>query len=151
MAVVKQKVVAYITHGGRLLVFRHTDFPEAGIQVPAGTVEAGETLDAAALREAQEETGVACLSLVGKLGETRFDPRPWGRDELHHRTYYHLAYEGTPPDTWQHGEMTPSDGSAGPIRFEFFWVDLPDGVPRLAGRQDEMLGALLAALAGGRQ
>ena len=38
MTPVIHKVFAYITHRDRLLVFRHTDFPEAGIQVPAGTV-----------------------------------------------------------------------------------------------------------------
>ena len=33
-----QKVVAYITNGQRLLVFTHPLSPEAGIQVPAGTM-----------------------------------------------------------------------------------------------------------------
>ena len=53
-----QKVIAYITNGRRLLVFRDTDFPEAGIQVPAGTVDAGEAPQTAVMREAQEETGL---------------------------------------------------------------------------------------------
>ncbi len=38
----RHKVYAYITHGHRLLVFSHRDFPEAGIQVPGGTMEEGE-------------------------------------------------------------------------------------------------------------
>jgi hypothetical protein len=29
MPILKHKVSAYITHGHRLLVFRHADFPEA--------------------------------------------------------------------------------------------------------------------------
>jgi hypothetical protein len=33
------KVIAYITHGDRLPVFSHTQYPEAGIQAPAGTVK----------------------------------------------------------------------------------------------------------------
>ena len=40
------------------MVFTHRDIPEAGVQVPAGTVEEGETLDAAVLREVHEETGL---------------------------------------------------------------------------------------------
>ena len=40
------------------------DAPEAGIQVPAGTVEADETPAAAALREAREETGLGDLRLA---------------------------------------------------------------------------------------
>jgi hypothetical protein len=39
----KNKVIAYITQGKRLLVFRHTQAPEAGIQVPGGTIEEPET------------------------------------------------------------------------------------------------------------
>jgi hypothetical protein len=35
---IRQKAFAYITHQKRLLVFRHVDVPEAGIQVPAGTM-----------------------------------------------------------------------------------------------------------------
>ena len=48
----KQKVYAYITHANRLLVFRHVDEPDAGIQVPGGTMEEGEAPDEAVMREA---------------------------------------------------------------------------------------------------
>jgi 8-oxo-dGTP pyrophosphatase MutT (NUDIX family) len=51
-------------HDRQLLVFRHPN-PRAGIQVPAGTVEPGESLHAAVLREAAEETGLADLAIVG--------------------------------------------------------------------------------------
>ena len=56
---IKHKVFAYITHGHHLLVFRHLYVPEAGIQVPAGTVETHERSDDAVLREASEEIGRA--------------------------------------------------------------------------------------------
>lgn len=53
-----EKVVAYITkekHGVKqLLVFAHLDLPEAGIQVPAGTVDPGEEIPRAVLREVAE-------------------------------------------------------------------------------------------------
>lgn len=47
--------------------------PHAGIQLPAGTVEAGESAMEAALREGQEETGLADLAWGGLLGEERSD------------------------------------------------------------------------------
>jgi 8-oxo-dGTP pyrophosphatase MutT (NUDIX family) len=49
-----------------LLVFAH---PTAGVQVPAGTVEEGEAFENAALREAQEETGLECMHLVKELAQ----------------------------------------------------------------------------------
>jgi hypothetical protein len=52
---VKHKVFAYITHCNRLLVFVHPFAPEAGIQVPAGTIKANERPEEAVLREAFEE------------------------------------------------------------------------------------------------
>lgn len=64
-----EKVTVFITRPGRrgheLLLFQH---PNAGIQIPAGTVEAGETPERAALREAAEESGLSPLTLGDCLG-----------------------------------------------------------------------------------
>jgi 8-oxo-dGTP diphosphatase len=146
MPVLKHKVFAYITHGPHLLVFRHPEAPEAGIQVPAGTVRAGEDLAAAVLREATEETGRTDLVLVRFLGEQVLDRQDRGLDEIHHRHFYHLRCTGDPPATWRHWESDPSDGSPGPIPFDFFWARLPDGVPELIADHGKLLPQLLATL-----
>ncbi len=119
----RQKVYAYITRGDELLVFRHVDFPDAGIQVPGGTLEAGEDPAQGALREASEETGLERLQEVGYLGahEWRFAD---GRQEAHLRHFYHLLSDKPMPETWQHAEMHPSDGTPGEILFEFYWTPL---------------------------
>lgn len=57
------KVYAYITHANKLLVFKHVGFPEAGIQVPGGTLDADETPEGADLREAVEGPGLQGLVL----------------------------------------------------------------------------------------
>src|SRR6266540_2571392 len=92
--VLKRKGFAYITHRGargiRLLIFSHPRAPEAGLQVPAGSLDEGETPEAGALREAHEETGLADLEVVGFLGEQLRDARAVGKNELHHRYFFHL-------------------------------------------------------------
>jgi 8-oxo-dGTP pyrophosphatase MutT (NUDIX family) len=125
-----RKAYAYITHRDRLLVFSHPHAPEAGIQVPGGTVEPDETPEHAVMREACEETGLTGLVLVRFLGETMLDRSDVGKNEFHHRHFYHLRCTSDPPATWQHYELDPSDGSPPPL-FEFFWAPLPDEVPEL--------------------
>jgi 8-oxo-dGTP pyrophosphatase MutT (NUDIX family) len=65
-------VLAYITRNTgegvtELLVFDHLDFPEAGTQVPAGTVDGDESIEAALLREAEEETGLTGCRITRKI------------------------------------------------------------------------------------
>ena len=131
MTPVIYKVFAYITNQNRLLVFRHTDFPEAGIQVPAGTVMAGEDLVTAVLREAWEETGLSDLVVQSYLGEQIRDMNDVGKNEIHHRHFFHLVCDDNPPNQWQHDETDPSDGGTVPIRFELFWAGLPNQIPEL--------------------
>ena len=137
-----RKVYAYITNGGRLLVFTQPDYPEAGIQVPGGTIEAREDPLDAALREAIEETGLRELSVVRLLGEVERNMADFGRDEIQHRWFYHLHCAGTPPESWRHSEQTPSEGD-GPIVFAFSWAPLPAGAPDLIAGQGDMLPTLL--------
>jgi 8-oxo-dGTP pyrophosphatase MutT (NUDIX family) len=63
------KVTAFITRqsqaGYELLLFEH---PHAGIRIPAGTVESGESPEAAVMREAAEETGLTGLTIREYLG-----------------------------------------------------------------------------------
>lgn len=147
MLPVKQKVFAYITHKQRLLVFSHPFAPEAGIQVPAGTINAGEQPEVAVLREAFEETGLTGLTLAGFLGEQKRDMSDFGRNEIHHRRFYHLHCKQEPPSQWRHEELFPSDDpSSTPIPFDFFWVALPHEVPQLIADHGIMLPQLLKLL-----
>ena len=144
MLVLREKVFAYITHGERLLVFSHPDSPEAGIQVPAGTMHEGEDPDEEVMREAFEETGLTELRAGAFLGHT---VHVFPEDGIaHRRHFYHLVCDERPPERWRHDELDPSDGSPAPITFEFTWVPLPNGVPELIGDLDEMLPALVGLL-----
>lgn len=71
MSRIVEKVTAFITQksedGQELLLFEH---PNAGVQIPAGTVEDDETPEEAVIREATEETGLTSLSMRQYLGCT---------------------------------------------------------------------------------
>jgi 8-oxo-dGTP diphosphatase len=150
MKEIKDKVFAYITNRKRLLVFIHPFAPEAGIQVPAGTIKSNERPEAAVLREAFEETGLPDLVVDGFLGEHERDMSDFGRDEIHHRYFYHLRCEGNPPATWRHEERdSPDDPKEVPIIFEFFWAPLPHDVPLMIADHGQMIPQLLKRLSPG--
>jgi 8-oxo-dGTP diphosphatase len=143
---VKHKVYAYITHARSLLLFRHPDAPEAGVQVPGGTIEPGEDPAAAVLREAFEETGLENLRLSSFLGETLYEYPGETEVNLIHRRYYHLARDEPPPATWRHFEKDPAEGDETEVAFDFFWVDIDEAVPALIANLDELIDLLRAAL-----
>lgn len=137
---VVNKVVCYVVREGRLLVFTHLDHPMevAGVQVPAGTVEPGETPAEAAIRETREETGVEAV-ILRELGTATYDLAP-ARDELAHRTFFLLEPWDHVRERWTAGESDPSTGGAGE-RWECWWMPLSQGHVLVAG-----LGALLGRI-----
>lgn len=145
----KRKAFAYITQGNKLLVFEQPDAPSAGIQVPAGSIEIGETPENGALREAHEETGLEALKVVRFLGEQIRDMSDYGKQEIHHRYFYHLLCEQEASETWEHGERFPSDqahhdGSITHL-FHLYWVDLND-LPQLIADHDFYIQTLIESL-----
>ena len=140
----RNRAYAYITHGNRLLVFEHADVPEAGIQVPAGTVEEHETPQAAVIREAREETGLKDLEFVTELGNFEHDMTGFGVEELQHAWFYHLRCTEEPPESWRHHET--HEGTGEPILFELYWVSMPDGVPELIGLNGGMIEGLYESI-----
>lgn len=138
-----QKVYAYITCRDHLLVFDHHDFPEAGTQVPGGTLEPGETPAQGALREAAEETHLHGLELLCFLGSVHWIPP--GAACIHERHFFHLRYPGEPGAPWLSVEQSPSDGTV-PVIFICYWVPLA-APPPLIAEMDHFLPQLRASLA----
>jgi 8-oxo-dGTP diphosphatase len=68
--------VVLLLPGDRLVLVERKN-PPHGWALPGGFVDEGETLEAAAVREAREETGleVRLLDLVGCYSDPRRDPR----------------------------------------------------------------------------
>jgi 8-oxo-dGTP pyrophosphatase MutT (NUDIX family) len=129
MPPVLQKVTAFITRQTgdqlELLVFRH---PTAGIQLPAGTVEADEALDAAVLREVREETGLTDVRIIRHLGTLPRALAP--RTERH---CFHLTTDADTPAGW---DVFTTDG--GGHIFHCYWTPLLPK-PALVSPQDTWL------------
>ena len=140
MTRVVKKVLAYVTRGDELLVFTHHDYPEAGLQVPAGTLEEGEDPEHAALREVREESGLTDVRVVSFLGRYLYDA-PAGRGEVYERYVFHIALVDSALDAWLHHESDPSGGGP-PVAFCFFWMSLDDPALLLAGGQGHLLSRL---------
>ena len=136
-----RKVVGYVLHDGRLLVFTHDDYPIelTGVQVPAGTIEPSEHPEIAVTREVLEETGVAAR-VVRTLGVERYDMWP-SKSEVHERHFFQLVpLGGDLTDQWGAGEERPSDGGA-PHRWTCRWIPLEHAHVLCAG-----LGARLGEI-----
>ncbi|MCB2210013.1 hypothetical protein KQH62_03875 [bacterium] len=96
-------------------------------------------------REGSEETGLTDFKVVCKLGQVTRDLEDLSLSGVRERHYFHLTVDRFPGERWIAYEETPSDGTPGPIKFEFFWVPLSD-LPVLSGGLDEMIPELVKLL-----
>lgn len=129
-ALVRKRVVGYVTRGRELLVFEH-----AGVlEVPGGRIDHDETLEEGLLREVAEETGVTGLHAVGVLADADEVDRLYG--VLAHRSWaFHAVVEDGGPDAWSH-PVTGTGMDAGMV-FPCSWVPLDDR-PLLWGKPDPL-------------
>jgi 8-oxo-dGTP diphosphatase len=111
----REKVLIYLTRDpGELLVLEHTaEYPDAGVQVPAGGVALGEHPAQAASRELAEETGLTTDSEPVYL-----ESRVWTDDSAPARVrhYFWMVAPPSTPDRWSH-TVTAGDGDEGML----FW------------------------------
>jgi 8-oxo-dGTP pyrophosphatase MutT (NUDIX family) len=122
--------VAMIVDGSVLLLWRHRFITDTwGWEVPLGKADPGEDLQAAAAREAEEETGWRPGPLRPLL---RIAPTPGISDAVHHVFRADTAtHIGPPPDAYESERVA--------------WVPLAD-IPRLAADGKISSGTTLSAL-----
>lgn len=109
--------------GVEILVLQH----EGGKwMLPKGTIEAGETPEAVALREVREETGLSRVRVVRDLGQERYSFFWRTEDTFYDKTvhYFLLEFLGGEEPTPQHeegfvaAEWVPVDVALTRIRYK---------------------------------
>ncbi len=133
-ALLRKRVVAYVTRGRQLLVLEH----EGVRQLPGGRVDPGENLEDGLRREVEEETGVSGLRFVRELAGPEEHARLFGAGA--HRSHaLHAVTDAETPLFWEHRVtgMGMDAGSVYPCR----WVSLDDQV-LLWGKPDPLVEAL---------
>ncbi|MDW8313249.1 MAG: NUDIX domain-containing protein [Burkholderiales bacterium] len=139
-----EKACACVVQAGRVLVFRH---PLAGVQLPKGTIDPGESPERAVLRELAEESGLV-LDVVPEF-VARFDvlrqPNGFipGEAEEWQRWHVFALRPSEPlPERWQHtAHGSPEEDG---LVFDYFWHPL--GEP-LLGEAAFSNGAFARAVA----
>lgn len=122
----REKVLAYITRrNSELLVFEHTpEYTDAGVQVPAGGVDVGETPEQAVTREVFEETGLRLTHPVHLASHEWVNPV---RSRVRHS--YWLTAPPDTPDTWEHVVSGGDDDQGLTFLFRFASIDQPELIP----------------------
>lgn len=129
-----RKVFAYVVRDvipglNQLLIF--TDH-HGRMSVPKGTVEAGESLHDAVVRELHEESGIAHAQVLRPIGERMVEvhggPAMQGPLEQQLHVGFLIRTSDELPDRWSH--VVHGDGIDNGFVYHYEWLELTSDLPR---------------------
>jgi ADP-ribose pyrophosphatase YjhB (NUDIX family) len=144
-ALVRKRVVGYVTRGRELLVFDHKGRPDVPTQVPAGRVDSSEDLEEGLRREVEEETGVKEIEIVRVLADGVEFEQLYG-PHVHESHAFHAVAGPGGLDAWEH-PVTGTGRDSGLVYF-CRWVPLDD-CPPLWGDADPLVEKLRRSIQDG--
>jgi len=133
-ALVRKRVVAYVTRERELLVFEHAGMT----QLPAGRIDAHESLEEGLLRELEEETGLTAVRIVRELAGPGEHAGLFGQGAHENHAFWAVSDSDT-LDAWTHS-VTGAGSDLGHV-YHCRWVPL-DECPPLWGKPDPLVEKL---------
>ncbi|MDP9891855.1 8-oxo-dGTP pyrophosphatase MutT (NUDIX family) [Variovorax boronicumulans] len=131
---------------GRLLVFRHPG--DGNTQLPKGTIEPGESPEAAVRRELLEESGIDFTGALQPLGTLDRECEAGVEGNTHrHPQLWHLFLmraEAPLPETFEH--MATGSPEEEGLVFSFRWLDADDALDDFALPYRQTIERVRAAL-----
>lgn len=122
----KEKVRLFLIREGEVnhevLVFCEPDFPEAGTQVPGGTVDPGEELLKTVTREFYEESGIKLDQKGWELIHSDLLLHPQTREEQRENVFYRNSSKDAIDETFIH--FVTGGGEDEGILFSYSWLDI---------------------------
>ncbi|PIF73955.1 NUDIX domain-containing protein [Variovorax sp. 54] len=123
VAMIPKACACLVDARGRLLVFRH---PEDGnMQLPKGTIEPGESPEAAVRRELLEESGLVFAGRLESLGTLERECEAGVEGNTHrHPQRWHIFLMRDPrdlPETFEH--MATGSPEEEGLVFSFYWLE----------------------------
>lgn len=140
----KDKVRLFLIREGadqlELLVFKEPDFPEAGTQVPGGTVDPGEKLEEAIGREFYEETGFQVSMDSWELFSSEVLLHPQTRETQLENAFFRKSSLKEFPERFEH--LVTGGGEDEGILFSYSWVGLEKAEVELIDWMSDQLKTL---------
>lgn len=137
-ALIRRRVVAYVTRERdttELLTIEVKEMPELGLEVPAGRLDFGESLEEGLRRELEEETGLVGIRIVRELPD--FEATYQNVCENH---AFHAVLEGETRDVWEH--RVHGEGADSGMVHVCRWVPLEPELKLWRNEGDPMLAKL---------
>ena len=136
---IRRRAVVYATRerDGRteLLTIEALEYPEEGIQVPAGRIDHEEGLEDGLRRELAEETGITHARVVRELSDFECRYETFSRNHA-----FHVVVEEETPDQWEH--VVHGKGADSGLTYLCRWVPLTASLRLWRNEGDPMLQQL---------
>ena len=142
-ALVRKRVVGYVTRGRELLVFDHGDAGGADASARGQRSMRTKTFEAALAREVEEETGITGIRVVAELADADEFERFSAQAPTSSQAFHAVADAGGPERV---GAPVTGTGMDAGLVFLCRWVPL-DERPPLWGKADPLVERLRRSIA----